>query len=880
MGDAVYRLLLLALPQGLRHECGDEMRELFGHYRREVAGHPLRLSRLWLDAVRDIAVQSAAERSALRASNVAPFSMRLVMRALLNDFRHGLRLLRRYPATSLLAVLTLALGIGANTAIFSVVDHVLLRALPYPEPDQLVMVFETREREGRLDNPVSPADFLDWRRMNQSFAHIAAATPADVSLTGDGEPVQISAAVVSAGFFDVFGVRPEIGRTFQPGDEVLGQHRFVILSNGLWKTRFGGEASVIGRTITINGNPWEVAGVLPSDYKALDPGVDLWVPMVLQNVAPPPTRVSHSMDVYARLKPGVSLAQAQDEMARIGRQLEEANPQESRGHGARAMSMRERYVGPVRNGLVLLFAAVGFVLLIACVNVASLLVSRALSRGREMAVRSALGANRTRLVVQSLVESIALALAGGVAGVGVAFLTIKALPSVMPERVSLVGIGELGLDLRVLLFMAALSLATGVLFGLLPALHASKPRVADALKAGGRAVPGVRGRLRFALVAGEVALAALTLMGAGLAIRSFGAIMSQPLGFAPEGRLTMTLGVTAVRYPTPDARRIALAELEKRLATVPGVSAIGAIDILPLGGSDSRRGFGIEGVEPTPDNPRRMHPRSITPTYFETMGIPIIAGRGFTAADHASASPVAVISDASAKKFWPNSSPLGVRIAFSDNTWRTIVGVVGDVRHWGLLVPPNPMLYLPQEQMSSPFLTFVLKTGLDPLSLTAAARGVVSSFDPNIPVGDVGSLDELVSTSVRAERAQMVLMATFGVLALALAVVGIYGVMAQLALTRVHEIGLRMALGARPMDVLRQLLFEGFVQAAAGLVLGLGAGLYLMRFATTLLFGIQPSDTVTLIGVTVTLLAAALAASLIPARRAMKVDPVEALRAQ
>ena len=880
MSNALYRLLLRALPGDLRRDCGEDMEELFDHYRRQVAGHPLQISRLWISAVRDIAVQSAAERSAIRAANAVPFSLRLHMRALLNDFRHGLRLLRRYPATSLLAILTLALGIGANTAIFSVVDRVLLRSLPYPEPDKLAMLWETRWREGRGDNPVSPADFLDWRRLNQSFSHVAAFAPADVSLTGDGEPVQVHAGVVSSEFFDLFGTRAEAGRTFHPGDEVVGQHRVVMLSNGLWQRRFGAEPSAVGRSIVLNGNAWQVVGVLPAGFQFIDSEVELWVPMTLQNLPTPPSRVSHSIDVYARLKPGVSMSQAQDEMERLGRQLEEAHPQDNRGHGARAMPLRERYVGPVRNSLVLLFAAVGFVLLIACVNVASLMVSRALSRSREMAVRSALGANRRRLIVQSLVESVALAVAGGIAGLGVALLTIKALPAVMPARVSLVGIEDLGLDFRVLLFMATLSLATGVLFGLLPAIQTSKPQVADTLKEGGRGAAGVRGRLRFALVVGEVALATLTLMGAGLAIRSFGAIMAQPLGFDPHGKLSMTLAVTPVRYPTPEARRIAMADLERRLAAVPGVTAVGAVDILPLGGSDARRGFGIEGVEPTPDNPRRMHPRAVTPTYFSTMGIPILAGRGLTPDDHAIASPVVVISEASAKKFWPGKDPVGTRIALSDSVYRTIVGVAGDVRHWGLLVPANPMLYLPQEQFVSGSLTFVMKTDLDPLSLTSAAKGAVAEFDRNIPVGKVQALDELVSRSVRAERAQTVLMAAFGVLALALAVVGIYGVMAQLALSRVHEIGVRMALGARPAHVLRQLLFEGFVQAAVGLVIGLGAGLYLMRFARTLLFGIEPSDAITLAGVTVILLMAALAACLIPARRAMRVDPVEALRAQ
>jgi predicted permease len=801
------------------------------------------------------------------------------MRSLINDFRHGLRLLRRYPSTSLLAILTLALGIGANTAIFSVVDRVLLRALPYSDPEQLAVVWEKRTIEG-TENAVSAADFLDWRKMNQSFAHIAAYTPADISLMAGDEPVQLSAGVVSTEFFDVFGVRPALGRTFQPADEVVGQHRVAVLSNRLWQRRFGGDPSVIGRSIVVNDNAWQIVGVLPRDFQFIDPDISFWAPLTTVGVTAPPSRVSHNFDVYARLKPSVSMTQAQDEMARIGQQIQDANPQSNRGHTAAVGSMRERFVSPVRNGLVMLFAAVGFVLLIACVNVASLLVSRALSRNREMAVRAALGANRRRLVVQSLVESVALACAGGVAGLGIAFLTIKALPAVMPAHVSLVGIEDLGLDLRVLAFMSALSLATGVVFGLLPALHASKPQVTEALKEGGRSAAGVRGRVRHALVVGEVALATLTLMGAGLAIRSFGAIISQPTGFQPHGRLSMTLYVTQKRYPTVEAQRLALAELERRLATVPGVTEVGGIDILPLSGGDSRRGVGIEGREPTPDAPTRMHPRSVTPTYFSAMGIPVIAGRGFTEADAAGVDPVVLVSETSAKRFWADGNPVGKRIQLSDGMWRTVIGVAGDVKHWGLVRPTNPMLYLPQAQYTSTSLTFVLKTDLDPLSLMSGVRGLITDFDKNIPIGEVQPLDELVASSVESERAQTVLMAAFGGLALALAVVGIYGVMAQLAMSRVHEIGVRMAMGARPTDVLRQHLVEGFVQAAAGLAIGISAGLYLSRFATAILFGIKASDLITLAGVTLTLLLAALAACLIPARRAMRVDPVEALRAQ
>ena len=804
------------------------------------------------------------------------------MRGFASDLRHGLRLLRRYPATSVVAVLTLALGIGANTAIFSVVDAVMLRRLPYPEPDRLVMVWEKRPTENVLTNVVSPADFVDWNARQTPFEHIAALATGQLTLTDAGEPRRVGFGAVTAAFFDILRVQPQLGRTFRPEDNIIGQHRVVVLTDGIWRRVFGGDRAIVGRTIVMNGVPCEVIGVLSESFRFVDASLEMWVPMPLPNTAERPLpRASHEYTVYGRLKPGVTLAQARDAMDRLGKELEAENPQTNRGHSSWVTSMRDEYVGPVQAQLAVLFGAVGLVLLIACVNVANLLLARAASRRREMAVRSALGAGRPRLVTQSLAESLAIAFAGGLLGVAVAFGLLRALPLVLPEQMSVVQIASVALDLRVLLFALGLTVATGVLFGLLPALAASRPDVAEMIKEGGRGSAGVRRRARHALVIGEVALATLALVGAGLVLRSFMTMMSQPLGFESTGRLALTISIPTVGYPTPQHRQQALADIEQRLRVLPGVIAVGAINHLPMGGGDSRLGIGFESREPVANEPpTRMHPRIVTPGYFGAIGIPIVKGRDFGPEDHATAEPVVIISEASVRRFWPGVDPIGQRVRFGGNeiVWRRIIGIAGDVKHWGLTREINPMIYWPQAQAGSNSLTFVLNTGGDPLSLTAAARTQVAAVDPKLPIGNVRTLDQVVSTSMRSERAQTILMGAFGLLGLLLAVIGIYGVMAQLVAVRVPEIGVRMTLGARPLDILRQLLTEGFWQTAAGLAIGLIAGVYLMKLATTLLFHVQPWDPATLLVVALILLSAALAACYIPARRGMKVDPVQALR--
>ena len=877
--DVIYSLLLLALPGDFRREFGDDMAQQFRDQRAVTPGL-LDRARLWLAALGDITTEATAARAERWRGVRIP--RRPSMRTFLFDFRHGFRLMRRYPSSTLLAILTLAIGIGATTAIFSVLDAVVLRKLPYEDPDRLVMLWEKREREGVLNNVVAAADFLDWRRLNPAFTGMAAVVESGASLTGSGEPVQLDVGAVSWQFFDVLGVKPARGRTFTAADEVLNQHRVAVITDRLWRRQFGGDPDIVGKKVTLNGsNNWQIIGVLPPSFRFVNQSLNLWAPLLLESPGNPAPRASHNLDVYARLKPEVSLTQARDAMARIGADLEAQYPDLNRGHSVWVTTLRDEFVGPVQSSLVLLFAAVGLVLLIACVNVANLLLARAASRRREMAVRSALGASRGRLIGQTLIESGSLAIVGGGLGVGVAFLMLRAMPAVLPSQLSVVSAGDLGLDARVLAFAFATSLITCALFGVLPALHSSRTAVAGALAQGGRGAVTVRRRSRIALVVAEVALATLTLVGAGLVIRSFATIMAQPLGFDPVGRTAVTVAPVGGRYSDQIVRTQTLNELEQRLAAIPGVTAIGGVSFLPLTDGDSRTGIGFEGREVKPDDPpKRMHPRPITPGYFAAMNIPIVKGRGLLPTDDARAEPVVVVSEASVRRFWPEADPIGSRIRFGgDQVWRRVVGVVGDVRHWGLTRDANPMLYWPEAQSNFPFLTFVLKSDRDTASLAPDIRAAVKAIDANLPVANLESVQhDLVARSVRAQRAQMILLSAFAAVALLLAVIGIYGVMAQLVLVRVPEIGVRMSLGARPVMVMRQVLGEGAWQAVAGVVIGLGAGALLMRYASTLLFQVKPTDPITLATVAVVLIAAALLACAIPARRAMRVDPVTALR--
>jgi predicted permease len=882
----MYRMVLwLAFPRRLRRTFGDEMLRLFEEQRAHVRAVGGSLRRLWIDAIVDAAVQGTAERLA-RVEQTGMWVVRELgrwrcwMHALIHDVRYAARMFVKQPGVTVIAVLTLALGIGANTAIFSAVDAVLLRPLPYDEPDSLVKVWEKRHREGVLDNVVSPADFLDWTKMNGAFEAMAAYTGSTVDLTGAGEPIRLSAGLVSTPFFDILRISPALGRSFRPEEGKVGQHRVVILNHGLWERRYGSNPGMIGQKLVLNGIPHEVVGVLPRSFEFPDRAIELWMPLAYDGAPQAPPRTNHFLQVYARLKDGVTLERARAEMDRVGAELSRQYPEANRNHGAHVSPLRDELTGPVRTGLLLLLAAVAFVLLIACVNVANLLLARAASRRREMAVRSALGAGRGRLAGQSLTESLVLALTGGLAGLIVAYWGIEIVRGLTPAELPVIGVDRLALNTRLLIFTFGLSIATGLLFGLLPAWHLSGQNVSEFLKDGSRAAGGVRRRVRVVLVVGEIALAALLLVGTGLTLRSFYTLLKAESGIRTERVLTAFVALPGARYSGEERLLATFEEIERRLAAIPGVRHAGVTSHLPLTGQDSRSGIGIEGREPTPDAPTRAHPRAVSVDYFAAMGIPLLQGRGFTLADGKDAPLVAIVNETMAARYWPGSSPIGRRFRLGGtNAFREVIGIVRDVRHWGLDLPVNPEFYLPQRQMVwQNHVNYVLHTDADPAAIAGALREQLRAVDPDLPLSNVRTMDQVAARSVASRRSSMLLLAIFGALALVLAAAGIYGVMAHLVAVRTSEIGVRMTLGARPADVLKLVLREGLVQATLGLTAGMIAGVWVMRTFSTLLYGIQPADPLTLAAVAVILVGTALAACLIPARRAMRVDPVQALR--
>jgi predicted permease len=881
---ALFRLIVrLVFPSRVGRRFGTDMAQMFERQVAEARAGGRSAAPLWIAAVTDAVVQGIEERLTILAERCRTLRRELSrrrwwMHAFLQDVRYAGRLLVKQPGVTAIAVLTLSIGIGGNTAIFSAVDAVLLRPLPYDDPDRLVKVWEKRQTEGVLDNVVAPADFRDWARMNTAFEAMAALMPITTDLTGTGEPVRLSAAVVSPPFFDILRVRPALGRSFRAEEAVAGQHRVVILGHGLWQSRFGGDASVVGRKILLNGVPHEVVGVLPRHFQFPGSAIEIWAPLALEGV-PTLSRSNHSLEVYARLKADVTVDRARMEMDRVAAILSKDYADTNRTHGAFVRPFAEDLRLPFRSGLLMLLGAVAFVLLIACVNVANLLLATAASRRREMAVRAALGAGRARLAGQALTESVMLALAGGAAGLIVATWAINLLRGLIPAGLPVLGIERLGLDGRVLAFTFLVSVLTGVLFGLLPAWQLASDDVNASLKDGGRSPGGVRRRLRMGLVVGEIALASLLLVGAGLTLRSFQRLLDTDAGFETSNRVAALVTLPGRKYDSDDKRRAALAEIERRFAAIPGVRAAGATSRLPLGSENARSGIGIEGLPPSPDAPRRAHPRAITDRYFEAMGMTLMSGRAFNSSDHDTSLAVVIVNQTMAQRYWPGISPLGKRVRLGgDNTWREVVGVVRDGRVWGLESPVNPEMYMPIRQFvwTSPF--FVLATETDPAAITAAMREQLRAVDPDLPLSNVRTMEQVASVSFASRRSTMVLLSVFGAFALLLAAAGIYGVMAHLVALRTPEIGVRMTLGARPADVLRLILKEGLVQAIAGLAIGLSGAVLMMRWLRTVLYEVSPADPLTLAGVALLLIATSLLACYVPARRAMRVDPVNALR--
>lgn len=888
----VYRALLWICPADLRKEFGKEMEQQF---LAELAGQRgLGRVRLWSRAVADAlrhglgARRDRWNRQRGTSAYVEYEKGRWTMDTVRYDVRHALRAMARSPGTTAIILITLALAIGANTAVFSAVNAVLMQPLPYDAPSRLVAVWEKRAAEGVMKNSVSPADYLDWVARQTSFSAIAAYSDASADLTSDGDPERIPIGGVTAAFFEVFRVRPFLGRTFAEGDDVLGQHRVVVLSHALWRQRYGADPNVVGQTIMLNGLPQQVIGVLPADAKLPDgvamggvgsgEAVQLFAPMTLLGGPDAPSRTSHQFIVFARLRDDVSLEQARAEMDRIGRDLEAQYPNLSRGHGSHVTLLTDDIVGPVQRTLLVLLASVGAVLLIACINVTNLLLARAAGRRREMAVRLAIGAGRSRLVRQILAECLVLAGGGALLGLIVAMWGVQLLavqtPALLRPDVESV------FSLPVLAFTAGVCLVVTAIAAALPAWHMVREDPADPLKEGGRSPVSLRKGLRFTLIVTEVALTSLLLIGAGLTLRSFKTVVDQDPGLELSQRLTFRVALSGARYREISAQARFFSELESRLSSEPTVRRVGATTLPPLTGLDGRRGVVIEGREVTPEmGPTRAHPRSVTANYLQAIGAHVAHGRGFLPTDIQTAPMVAIVNDTMARRYWPGQSPLGRRVRFTDqDTWREVVGVVADVKHWGLDADVNPEIYVPLTQFSSSSLTFVLATDGNPVALVPIVQRHVHDLDANLPLFQVRTMEEIAARSVERRRWTMTLLASFAVLALVLAAAGIYGVMAHLVSLRTPEIGVRLTLGARPFAVMRQIYGEALLQTGMGLSIGLGASLALMQGLRTILFGVEPNDPITLAIVAVSLLLVAGLSVAVPARRAMKVDPVVALR--
>jgi putative ABC transport system permease protein len=807
----------------------------------------------------------------------------------LQDIRYGFRMLIKRPSFTIIVVLTMALGIGANTTIFSAVDAVLLNPLPYQDPDRLMAVWETNKQlspEAWDRNELAMGNFRDWRSRNQVFDQIGSSFYADVNLTGLGEPERIKSSVVTTNFFQVLGTQPMIGRSFLPEEEQPGSPRVVILSSGLWERLFGSDPNLTNKSLTLNGNPVAVIGVMPPGFDVQFPTnirVDMWLPLRIDPANF--DRNNHFLYAIARLKPGISRDQAQTEMNLIATQLQQQYPETNAQKGVNIVPLRKQVVGNVESYLYLLFAAVGFVLMIACANVAGLLLARVTARHKEVAVRIALGASRWRIIRQLLTESIILSALSGLLGLLFAYAGIKLLVNLSPADVP--RLHEIGLHVPVFLWTLVISLLTGVLFGLAPALQASRPDLNETLKQNAGRNPGgfQRGGLRNPLIVSEVALALLLSVGAGLMIKSFMRLQQVSPGFEVNNLLTMSIALPRQKYREPQQANAFFDQLVEQIKTVPGVKSVGGIDPLPFSNSNVTTSFLVEGAPAIPLSERPdVGERAVTPTYFETMGIPVLKGRSFTAQDRDNTPDVIIVNEALASRHWPNQDVIGKRLGFEDDPskqeWRQIVGVVGNVKHQGLDAEPKPEVYFPYQQLPKNFMNVVVRTSSDPRTMISTIRSQIFTIDKDQPVFDIMTMEQRLAKSVASSRFVMLLLGTFSFLALGLAAVGLYGAMAYLVSQRTPEIGLRMALGARRIDVFKLVIGKGMRLVIIGMAIGLVASLALTRVMGSLLFEVTPTDALTFVIVSVVLLTVALLACYIPARRATNVDPLIALRSE
>jgi putative ABC transport system permease protein len=814
------------------------------------------------------------------------------METFFQDLRFGWRALRKNPAFTAIAALTLALGIGANTAIFSVVNAVLLRDLPFKDPDRLVCVWERRASSGETNLHVSGHEFAGWREQSRVFEHTAIFRPHVLNLTGSGDPEAVVVLSASSDIFTVLGVQPVLGRAFLPGEDESGDSRVAVLSHGLWQRRFGSDPDIVDKTITLSDKTFTVIGVMPD----LELAPALWIPenlpLVRQQVG------KHNQTVIARLKPDVTLDQAQADLATVARLLEQQYPNDNLGHEVQLIPLHEEVVGDVRTALLVLFGAVGFVLLIACANVANLLLTRATARQKEVAIRTALGAARARLVRQMLTESLLLAAMGGGVGMLLALWIIDLLPSLGAANIP--RLENIGIDGRVLAATAGFSILTGIITGLAPALRGSRPNLSLWLNDGSRTSSGLaHRRLGSLLVVMEVALALVLLVSAGLMVKSFARLVNVDPGFDPNNVLMMDLSLPGPRYPEARQQMRFFEQLIEKVKTLPGVESVGASSEIPLDGGDSWLPISVEGrPATTPGQGPYAAYRIVSQDYFNVMRIPLRKGRYFTEADarialpvirwyeqqpdpprfnESQPAPVVIINETMARLFWPDEDPLGMRIKALYSPWLTVVGIVGDVRHTGLDVRPNPEMYLLYLQEPKPFMTVTVRAFDDPMRLAGAVREQVKAIDKDQPV-EVMTMAQVFTNSVGRRRFNALLLGIFGALALVLATVGVFGVINYSVAERTREIGIRLSLGAQRSDILKLIVGQGMVLTLLGVAIGLGGAFGLTRLISGLLYGVSPTDWATFVVVSLLLTCVALIAIYVPARQAMKVDPIEALR--
>jgi putative ABC transport system permease protein len=807
---------------------------------------------------------------------------------LARDLRYGLRVLAKSPVFTAVAMLTLALGVGANTAIFSVVNELLLRPLPFRDAERLVMLWENNPNIDAGQNPTSRANFRAWREQSSSFEGMAAFSDQRLNLTGGGEPEEVSVQLATPELFQVLGVEPMLGRGMSQEDGLAGAPRVAVLSYGIWQRRFGGDAGVVGRPITLNGAPFTVIGVLPAGFQwHIKRSSNSGRPAEIWTVLPMPTEGPSTrgrfLSAVARLKPGVSLEQALAEMKTIAARLEQ-DSQYNSGYTAQVIPLREQVVGNIRPALLILLGAVGFVLLIACANVANLLLARAAAREKEIALRTALGAGRMRIVRQLLTESLLLALMGSILGLGVAWMGTRALVAISPR--DLVNLEGFSINVTVLAWTMAVSLLTGIIFGLAPALEATRLNLNDVLKEGGKGAGGQSSRsrrLRSALVVGEVALALVLLASAGLMVRSFAHLRKVDTGFNADNVLTMVVRLPAGKYREDYQVVGFFRQVIERIRALPGVRSVGMVNYLPFyGGLGASSAFTIEGRPAQPPGQWiTTDVRVADPGYFDVMGIPLLRGRNFTDLEAGEARHVALVSEAMVRQHFRDEDPIGNRITvpMSEKPAPTeIIGIVGDVKYESLVDEAKPAVYLPHAELTYSFMTLVIRTTGDPAEMAPALRSEVRAIDPEQPVSDVRTMNQVMADTLGRARFNTLLLGLFAGLATLLAAVGIFGVMNYSVTLRTHEIGIRVALGAQEGRVLMLILRQGLLLTLIGIGIGLGGALALTRLLSGLLFGVGATDPMTFAAIVLLLALVSLIACYIPARRATRVDPMIALR--